>query len=462
MDELPTLDRLSSIEADGSRRNIQPADVRGRFVRARRVVYALLLLFYVALPFVRIDGRPAVQLDVLARRFYLFGAVFNAQDFWRVVFLLLVVGLGLFFVTTWLGRIWCGWACPQTVFLEGVYRRLERWIEGPRERRLRLAASPWSPAKVAIKAATHGSYLLVSLVLANVALAFFVSLPSLFQMVRRNPAENWTAFAWVMALTGALYFNFAWFREQLCIIVCPYGRLQSVLLDRDSLVIGYDAKRGEPRGVRRKNALPVLPQGDCVACNRCVAVCPTGIDIRNGTQLECIGCAQCIDACDEVMLKVGQAPGLIRYDSENGLENKPTRRLRPRLLVYGTGLALALALLVYTTSSRTPFEANVIRVRGAPYVIEGATVRNSYELHLVNKNAVATRLTVRVTAAAPVQVTLPTNDIALEPLAHFRLPLVVAAELAALRGTFDLRIEVHDAASGRDRALTVSFVSPAR
>ena len=457
----PTLIQLSAINADGSRRNIQPAEVRGRFVTARTATFAVLIFVYVALPFVHVGGHPAVQLDIAERRFYLFGSVFNAQDFWRVVFLLLAFALGLFFVTAWYGRVWCGWACPQTVFLEGVYRRIERLIEGSREQRLRLAAAPWSARKVLLTIAKHGAYAGVSLVLAHVALAFFVSLPTTLQMVRRSPAENWTAFLWVGGLTGALYFNFAWFREQLCIVICPYGRLQSAMLDRDSIIIGYDRLRGEPRGkiTRAERAGGSSGKGDCVDCLRCVHVCPTGIDIRNGSQLECVGCARCIDACDDVMERLDRPRGLIRHDSLAGLEQGPKRVVRPRLIAYAALFGAAVFALVVSATTRTPFEANLLR-KGIPYELDAGAIRNQLELHLVNKNPGETVFHVSAASDEAVKVSLPMGDVHVGSLEHARVPVVAAMLAKDFHGPFDLRLDVEDSASGQRRLVIARFLGP--
>lgn len=465
----PTLDQLSSINADGSRKHIRTSDVKGRFINARRLAFAVLILFYVALPFVKIDGRPALQLDVMARRFYLFGAVFNAQDFWRVIFLLVVAAIGLVLVTTVLGRVWCGWACPQTVFLEGVYRPIERFFEGPREKAIRRAMAPWSVGKFARKVALHGSYIGVSLALSHVALALFVSLPSMWSMIQSDPREHWEAFLWTSSVAGALYFNFTWFREQMCVVVCPYGRLQSVLLDRDSLIIGYDTARGEPRGKLQKRSLPVVqgaaaeePKGDCVDCYRCVTVCPTGIDIRNGLQMECLACAQCIDACDDVMIKIGKPTGLIRYDSLNGLETgKRNRIVRPRLFLYGLILLVASGLLAWQTMARLPYEANLLRVRGLPYVVENGTIRNQFELHLVSKSPDEKWLGVTVDAPVPIEVTMPTqNDgVKLAPTADFRLPIFATVQREDWKGAFDLVVTVRDGQDSQ-KVVKARFLGP--
>lgn len=434
--EGPTLERLYSIRGDGSRRFLHPADVRGRFVRRRRIVFALLLAIYLALPLVQIGGHPAVHLDIGARRFYLFGSVFNATDVWLVVFALMGFAFGLLFMTAWLGRGWCGWVCPQTVFLEGIYRAIERGIEGPGEKRLRLDAAPWSAGKLGKKLVKHAGYVLTSLFIAHVTLSLFVSGRSLVEMMHHDPRQHWEAFVWTMAIAGALYFNFAWFREQLCIVVCPYGRLQSALVDRDSLVIGYDGKRGEPRG-----KVHAAGRGACVDCGRCVAVCPTGIDIRNGLQLECVACAQCIDACDEIMDKVGQPRGLIRYDSQRGLEGDRAKKARPRLYAYGALFTVALVALALTTGERVPFEASLLRAPGAPFVVDGDVVRDQFTLHLVNKSGGVQRMHLSP-SGGDAEFTLPQSDIELQAAESLRVPLFVSVPRARFHGSFAVAVAV--------------------
>ncbi|HEY8924555.1 MAG TPA: 4Fe-4S dicluster domain-containing protein, partial [Polyangia bacterium] len=284
-----------ALRPDGRRTAIHTIDVKGRFIRARRLTFAALIALYVAAPLIRIGGHPAVHLDVAARKFFLLGSTFNAQDFWIVLFIGTALLFSLLLLTAWHGRIWCGWACPQTVFLEAVYRPIERLVEGPRSRRLKLRGAPWTLERAARTAVKHVLYILVSLILSHVALSLFLSASELAAMVREGPASHPAAFTWSVAVTAALYFNYAWFREQLCIVLCPYGRLQSVLHDPDSIVVGYDARRGEPRGKLVRSAALALapaatapaPRGDCVDCRKCVYACPTGIDIRNGLQMEC-------------------------------------------------------------------------------------------------------------------------------------------------------------------------------
>jgi len=381
--QLPVLPS-SSLKEDGSRNFVHPADVKGRFVKARYAFFAVLIVVWAIAPWVKINGNPALFLDVVNRRFYLFGLTFNAQDAWLLFFVFSGIGLSIIFITTILGRVWCGWACPQTVFMEGVFRRIERYVEGPRNTRLKRNAGPWTFDKVWRKVLKHVLFVVAALFVSHVLLSFFTSMPTLLSMMGDSPAEHPAAFGWMLGVSVVLYGNFAWFREQLCMIICPYGRMQSVMTDDDSLVVGYDAIRGEPRGkAKDPNA------GDCVDCKRCVVVCPTGIDIRNGLQLDCIGCTACIDACDEVMDKLGRDRGLVRYDSLNGLEHRPTRIFRPRLLGYAVILAAWAVGAYFAFSSNDPFEANLVRLRGAPYhlIEEGTVARNLYTLHLINKSS---------------------------------------------------------------------------
>jgi cytochrome c oxidase accessory protein FixG len=270
----------------------------------------------------------------------------------------------------------------------------------------------------------HAAYLIAAALVAHVLLAYFVSLPRLFAMVRTAPRAHPEAFGWMIAVTAIMYGNFAFFREQLCVVVCPYGRLQSVLLDDDSLVVGYDERRGEPRG-KAKSA-----KGACVDCHRCVVVCPTGIDIRDGLQLDCIACTACIDACDEVMDKLERPRGLIRYDSLRGLRGEKPRVLRPRLYAYTALLVIGALVATVAFRGREPFEANVVRLPGTPYTREGGTIRNGFELHLVNKQSEAATFDIEAVEAADLGFTISMTGLSLEPLASRRVPLFVTMDQA--------------------------------
>jgi len=448
----------AALPPDGRRRAIQPADVAGRFAVARKVVFALLIALWVALPWVTMGGHPAVFVDIEQRQFFLLGATFNAQDTWLLFFLLTGVGFALVYATAVAGRVWCGWACPQTVFLEGVFRRIERWIEGPREKRMRRNAGPATVEKIARKAATHALYLAASFLVAHIFLSYFTSLPKTFEMVRHSPGAHPEAFAWAFSMTVVFYLNFAWFREQLCVVLCPYGRLQSALLDEHSLVVGYDAKRGEARGKKG-----TVGAGDCVDCKRCVVVCPTGIDIRNGVQMECLACTACIDACDDVMDRLGRARGLVRYDSQDGLAGKPRRVVRPRVILYTALLAVGALAAGVATSKHRDFEVNMLRLPGAPFVVADGEVRDALQLHVVNKRSVPQSYRVEVEPADGLSVVMPLPTVALAPLADARIPIFLSMRTDSYRGDFPVRARVVRADDERD-AIRVSgqFLGPSR
>ncbi len=449
----------SSINRDGSRNYVHPADVSGRFTTLRYVVFAVLMLIYLALPFWHINGRPAVFLDIAHRRFFLFGGSFNAQDFWLVFFLLTGIAFVLIVATTMLGRVWCGYACPQTVFLEGVYRRIERFIEGPRNQRMKRNKGPMNFDKAWRKGLKHVLFFSLSLLFSHFVLSYFVSLPSLLEMIGGSPADHPEAFGWMVAMTLVLYGNFAWFREQLCMIICPYGRLQSTLTDRDTMVIGYDILRGEPRGKKSKKK-PEKEVGDCVDCKRCVQVCPTGIDIRNGLQLECIGCAACVDACDEVMLKLGRDKGLVRYDSLNGLEQKEKRSARPRLMLYSLVFLVWLGGMTFAFSSREAYEANILRPPGGvPFIVNEGVIQNTLQVHIVNKMDTAQTYHLEPVTEEGFEYILPMPEVTLEGGTSRHVPLLVRRPADAMRRGLEVEIRLH-APESEPHVLGAPFLGP--
>ena len=388
-------ERPASFDEQGHRVYIHPSDTRGRWRSRRTVFYAVLLVIFLVLPWVRIGGHQALLLDVAHRRFAVFGLTFWAHDAPMLLFVIGGFAISLLFVTAVFGRVWCGWACPQTVFIDMVFRRIEGFVEGKPAERRKLDASPLSVHKAAVKAIKWILFTAAALVIAHSFLAYFVGTEALLKMVRTAPSENPASFFVMLGAAGITLFDFGWFREQFCIVACPYGRLQAVLMDERSLAPLYDERRGEPR----KFTPGVKPEalGDCVSCYRCVQVCPTGVDIRRGVQMECVACTACIDACDEVMIKVGKPTGLIRYESLNGMQGKVSRP-SPRSYVY---LAIVFVLLIglgVAVANRQPYQMTVNRAPDAPYVaLDDGMVINHLRLHMANMTFEDELVTLRLT-----------------------------------------------------------------
>ena len=373
---------LSTLNQDGTRNWIRPKLARGRFLRWRRITgYALIVLF-ILLPRIHIGGRPAILLDLLTRELSLFGMVFRPSDGFLLMLLGLSIVLVVFLVTALFGRVWCGWGCPQTVYLEHVFRPIERWLEGSPGQQQKLDAMGGLHARRIVKWVIYAG---ISFALSNVFLAYFVGTDRLETWVFESPLQHLGGFTVVTGVAALMLFDFAYFREQTCIVACPYGRLQTVLLDRQSLIVGYDKKRGEPRAQPKKHLQVIGERGDCVDCGACVAVCPTGIDIREGLQMECIGCAQCIDACDTVMDKLERPRHLIGYTSKDQLAGKPRKVLRVRTLIYPILLAVVTTLLVINVGGRDATKIWVDRVSGPSFVeLPDGTISAAVRLKVEN------------------------------------------------------------------------------
>jgi len=450
---------LGSIYADGSKRILHPADVSGRFTRWRRRVAAVLLIVYVALPWIPVNGFPAVFLDVQERRFHFFGLTLATQDLWVFFFLISGLGFSLFFVTSLLGRIWCGWTCPYTVFLEHVFRRVERLVDGDAPARRMLDAAPWTPRKIVKRVVKHALYLVLAAAIAHVFLSYFISIKGLYAMMQRSPQAHATAFGVVLFLTGALYFCFSWFREQFCVIMCPYGRMQSALVDDNSINIGYDKKRGEPRGKATDPAA-----GACINCNRCVQVCPTGIDIRNGLQMECIGCAACVDACDDIMTKVSRPTGLIRYDSMVGLNGGRTRLIRARTVFYTVLTVVGASVFAWRASHIEPMLAYAMRLSsGSAFNIFNGSIRNQFVVRVINKRNQSSRFTMSVEGDVPKELQIAGNEtpIALPAQGEDLKSLVFTLPRAAYSKPLKMVVRLTETSTGRSvTTMPIEFVGP--
>ncbi len=452
---LPAYARKSSIRADGSREKVRVADVKGRFQKGKTWAYNFLLLLFAILPFISIQGQRLILLDIQRRHFYLFGLSFNAQDIYLIFFLVSGLAFTLFFVTAIWGRVWCGWSCPQTVLMDGFFRKIERWVEGNRNEQVRLSQSSWTAKKISLFSIKHAIFLLASLLISLIFIAYFVPIPSIFDLLKLGPSSHPVLSLWLCGVTALIYLDFSWFREQVCVIVCPYGRFQSLLTDDDTLVIGYDEKRGEPRG---KKTDPNT--GDCIDCDRCVVVCPTGIDIRNGLQLDCIGCANCIDACDEVMEKIGKPKGLVRYDSLNGLAGKAKKFLRPRVIAYSALFLIGVLMFAGFLRKHTPFEANVLRLVGPPYVLTEGKIRNQFEIHLFNKMSDQMTLLIEPKATQGESITLPVREVTLKRLEDRRIPLFVEVPEKTFQTSFPMSIQVKEEETGKIVQSTFRFLGP--
>lgn len=397
-------DSIATVDEKGKRIWIYPKKPSGRYHNWRIAVTVVLLTILLGGPFLKINGQPFLLLNVFERKFVILGQAFWPQDFFLLAVVLIIFFVFVILFTVVFGRVWCGWMCPQTLFMEMVFRKIEYWIEGDAAAQRRLNKEPWTASKIFKKTSKHIIFLAISLLIAHTVMAYMIGVEQTQAIVSESPSENIAGFIGLMAFTGIFYGIYAKFREQACIAVCPYGRLQGVLLTRESIVVAYDWLRGEPRGHLKKNAEPAVNTGDCIDCKLCVHVCPTGIDIRNGTQMECVNCTACIDACDDVMLKIGKPKGLIRYASYNSIKDGITKIITGKVIAYSIVLMALVIILGAALITRSDVETTILKVPGTLYQREPGFITNLYNVEFVNKTFDEMTLEIKVESPASARI----------------------------------------------------------
>ena len=386
-------DKIATVDERGKRVWVYPKKPKGRFYNARTIVSWVLLVFLFGMPFVKYNGEPFLLFNVLERKFIIFGVLFTPQDFHLFVMVMITFIVFIILFTVVFGRLFCGWVCPQTIFMEMVFRKIEYWIEGDANAQRRLNKAAWTKEKIGKKALKHVLFFGIAVLVANTFLAYLIGVDEVYKIATEPISLHVGGFASMIIFSWAFYIVFSYMREQVCVTICPYGRLQGVLLDKNSIVVAYDHIRGEPRGKIKKKKAPatkeaeVIQLGDCINCTLCVQVCPTGIDIRDGTQLECVNCTACIDACDDVMEKVNRPKGLIRYDSFEGIEKKQKKIFTPRAIAYSALLFLLILINIFLLGSRADIEAVILRTPGMLYQeVDADHLSNLYSFQVYNKS----------------------------------------------------------------------------
>lgn len=399
-------DSIGTMEQSGKRKWVFPRKPKGKYTNYRNIVSYLLLVIYFAIPFIKINGNPLLLFNVIDREFFIFGQPFYPQDFFILTLGAIASLIFIIVFTIAFGRIFCGWICPQTIFLEMIFRKIEYAIDGDRNKQMKLANQEWNSEKIMKRSLKWSIYILISLIITHFMFMYIVGYEEVINIISQGPFENLTNFVVMILFTAAFYFVFAWFREQVCTLVCPYGRLQGVLIDKDTINVFYDFKRGENRSKWRKGEdRTVAGKGDCIDCNQCVVVCPTGIDIRDGQQLECVNCTACIDACDEVMEKVGLPKGLIRYASENEIENRTEFKFTGRMKGFSLILVLLVGLLGFLLYNRGDMEAKFIKPAGSTFFVRDGKISNTYNYTFLNKTNDKKTVTIKVISPDHAEVT---------------------------------------------------------
>ncbi|WP_312194574.1 cytochrome c oxidase accessory protein CcoG [Epilithonimonas vandammei] len=380
-------DSVGTMDTTGKRKWVYPRKPKGKYTNYRLLVSILLLIIYFSIPFLKINGNPVLLINIIERQFYILGQPFYPQDFFILALGAITSLVFIILFTVAFGRIFCGWICPQTIFLEMIFRKIEYAIEGDRNKQIRLDNQAWDSEKIWKRSLKWFSFMLISLIITHIMFMYIVGYEEVFNIMQQGPFEKPTNFLVMVLFTAAFYFVFAWFREQVCTMVCPYGRLQGVLIDKETINVFYDYKRGENRSKWKKGEdRSAAGKGDCIDCKQCVVVCPTGIDIRDGLQMECVNCTACIDACDEVMVKVGLPTGLIRYASEREIEEQAKFKFTTRMKAYTVVLAILTGFLGFLLYNRGDMEAKFLKQPGSSFFIRDGKITNTYNYTFLNKS----------------------------------------------------------------------------
>ncbi len=455
-------DSIATVDKAGKRIWVYPKKPSGAYHNKRIIVTTILLALLFAGPFLEIGGKPILLLNIFERKFVVLGQVFWPQDFVLLALTLITFFVFVILFTVVFGRLWCGWACPQTLFMEMVFRKIEYWIEGDANQQRRLDRMGWTADRIWKKTLKHTIFILLSLLIAHISMAYLIGKQAAWEIIQDSPSEHVAGFIGMVAFTGIFYSVFAYFREQACVVVCPYGRLQGVLLIKDSIVVAYDWLRGEPRGRKKRASAEAPKTGDCIDCKLCVHVCPTGIDIRNGTQLECVNCTACMDACDDIMTKINKPKGLIRYASYSSIQNGIQRLITPRVIGYSVVLLALISVLSFTLATRSDVETSVLKVPGTLFQrTDDGFITNLYTIEFVNKTFDPLALEVRVESPAEASVILPEGsaiqlppEVLLKRMCFIRIP---AAKVTSARTVVFLGIYQGDVLLEK---VKVKFIGP--
>lgn len=458
-------DHLTTTDKLGRRQWVYAKEPHGKWTQRRTWVSWLLIGAMFAGPFIKINGNPLLMMNIVERRFSILGQLFWPQDMIIFAVAMLIFITGIIIFTTAFGRLWCGWTCPQTVMMEMVFRKLEYWIEGDAVEQRKLAAAPWTAGKFAKKAFKLGIFFGLSFIIGNTLLAYIIGIDALIPIITDDPRHHVAGLVFMVLFTLLFFAIFARFREQACTYICPYGRLQSAMLDENTMVVAYDHKRGEQRGKLQRDEPLVLRiaggHGDCIDCHQCVAVCPTGIDIRDGVQMECVHCTACIDACDTVMDKVGSPRGLIRYASLNSIEKGEAFRFTPRMKLYAVVLTGLIALFLTLVFTRSAVEAMFLRAPGSLFMLTAeGRIENLYTLKLVNKTMRALPVELKLEGGAGQLEVMGEKHLVVPPGKLIETSVLIQLEPAAITGaTTKLKVGVYSNGKLMQTVKTV-FVGP--